>query len=104
MNDPIERAVRRTEEEKRQRRRQRHARLQRKGFRIHATVFVSVQVLLLCVWALQWQLGGTEHPWFLYALAGWGIGLAVHYMVIRENFGGDAASPLPNSQPNSEQP
>lgn len=84
MNDALERAVQRTESAYRRKRRQRSARLRRKGFRIHATVFVAVQVLLVAVWLLQWQLGGTSHPWFLYALLGWGVGLAIHYAVVRE--------------------
>ena len=73
----------------------RAARRQQKGFRIHATVFVAVQVLLVVIWALQWQLGGTSHPWFLYALAGWGIGLAAHYAATRDREGkrDPAASP-----------
>jgi hypothetical protein len=90
MTDAFERAAQRSESEYRRRRRQRSARRRRKGFRVHATVFVAVQALLVVVWALQWQLGGTAEPWFLYALAGWGIGLAVHYVVTR-----DAASVEP---------
>jgi hypothetical protein len=81
MTDAFERAAQRTESEYRRKRRQHSVRGQRKGFRIHATVFVAVQVLLVAVWALQWQLGGTSHPWFLYALVGWGVGLAIHYAV-----------------------
>lgn len=87
MTDAFERAAERTETEYRRKRRQRSLRLQRKGLRIHATVFVAVQVLLVVVWALQWQLGGTSHPWFLYALAGWGVGLAAHYAATRETGG-----------------
>jgi hypothetical protein len=83
MNDAFERAAQRTESAYRRRRRQRYAHLHRKGFRIHATVFVAVQVLLVAVWLLQWQLGGTSYPWFLYALVGWGVGLAIHYSVTR---------------------
>jgi hypothetical protein len=83
MNDAFERAAQRAESEYRRKRRQRSVRCQRKGFRIHATVFVAVQVLLVAIWALQWQLGGTSEPWFLYALGGWGIGLAAHYAVMR---------------------
>jgi hypothetical protein len=41
------------------------------------------------VWALQWQLGGTAHPWLLYALLGWGVGLAAHYAAIHDSFTGD---------------
>ncbi len=89
MTDAFERAAERTESEYRRKRRQRSMRRRQKGFRIHATVFVAVQVLLVVVWALQWQLGGTSHPWFLYALLGWGVGLAAHYAVAREGSGGE---------------
>jgi hypothetical protein len=92
MTDAFERASQRIESEHRHKRRERSARRQRKGFRIHATVFVAVQVLLVVVWALQWQLGGTSHPWFLYALVGWGIGLAVHYAVTPNDPDPSAAS------------
>jgi hypothetical protein len=83
MTDAFERAAERAESEYRQRRREGAERIKRKSFHIHATVFVAVQVLLVVVWALQWQLGGTSHPWFLYPLLGWGVGLAAHYAVIR---------------------
>lgn len=86
MSDAFEHAAERAEAEQRRRRRERSMRGRRKGFSIHATVFVAVQLLLVMVWALQWQLGGVEHPWFLYALAGWGVGLAAHYAAIRESF------------------
>ncbi len=85
MTDAFERATQRSELEYRRQRQRRSARRRQKGFRIHATVFVAVQALLVVVWALQWQLGGTGYPWFLYALAGWGAGLAVHYAVSRDN-------------------
>lgn len=84
MTDAFERAAERAENEYHQRRKERSTRMQRKGFRIHATVFVAVQVLLVVVWALQWQLGGTDHPWFVYPLLGWGVGLAAHYAAARD--------------------
>jgi 2TM domain len=83
MTDAFERAAERAESEYRQRRSERAERYKRKSFQIHATVFVGVQVLLVVVWALAWQLGGTSHPWFLYVLLGWGVGLAAHYAAIR---------------------
>ena len=88
MSDAFERAADRADAEDRRRRQERWARGQRKGFRIHATVFVAVQVLLVVVWVLQWQLGGTGHPWFLYALLGWGVGLAAHYAAVHDSFKG----------------
>lgn len=85
MSDAFERAAEQAEAGRRRRHRERSARGRRKGFRIHAAVFFAVQVLLIVVWALEWQLGGTGHPWFLYALAGWGVGLAAHYAVVRDS-------------------
>jgi hypothetical protein len=89
MSDAFERAAARAEAEDQRHRRERFARGQRQAFRIHATVFVAVQVLLVVVWALA----GTGHPWFLYALGGWGVGLAAHYAVIRDSLKGGSTPP-----------
>lgn len=89
MSDAFDRAAQRAETEKTRRRHERSASAQRKGFRIHATVFVAVQVLLVVVWALQWQLGGTDHPWFLYVLFAWGVGLGAHYSAVRDSYAKD---------------
>jgi hypothetical protein len=86
MNDAFERAAERAETESRRRRHERSTRGQRKGFRIHATVFVAVQILIVAVWVLQWRLGGTAYPWFVYPLLGWGVGLAAHYAAVRDSF------------------
>ena len=86
MVDAFERAAERAETESRQRRHERLAHGHRKGFRVHATVFVAVQILILAVWVLQWQLGGTGYPWFIYVLLGWGIGLAAHYAAVHDSF------------------
>lgn len=85
MSEAFERAAQREEAEHRRRRKERGARGRRKGFRIHLTVYIGVQILLVAVWALQWQLGGTGHPWFVYALLGWGVGLAAHYAAVRDS-------------------
>lgn len=93
MTDAFERAAEREQEEQRGRRDARRGRGARAGFRIHATVYVAAQVLLVGVWALQWALGGTEHPWFAYPLLGWGVGLAAHWAAVRDSL----AQPLPLS-------
>lgn len=93
MVDAFERAAARAETESRQRRNERRAHGNRKGFRIHATVFVAVQILILAVWVLQWQLGGTTYPWFVYVLLGWGVGLAAHYAAVRDSFKDRQRSP-----------
>jgi Flp pilus assembly protein TadB len=93
MSDPFERAVERAEAaaerddaERRQRFQERWRRGQRKGFRIHATVFVAVQLLIFAVWAIVWLTGGTGYPWFVFPLLAWGAGLAAHYAAVRDNF------------------
>lgn len=68
----------------------------RSAFRVHATVFVVVQVLLVAIWGLQRWLGGTDHPWFLYAVVGWGVVLAAHFAVTRDDPG---APPAPRHKP-----
>lgn len=79
MEDPFERAV---ERERAERRARRH-RAARAGFKWHATVYVAVNAGLLLIWAaIRLQHDGA-HPWFVYPLIGWGIGLAVHYVAAR---------------------
>ncbi len=79
-DDAFERAVQREMEGRDEQRRERVEKGNRLGFRVHLAVFVAVQLLLVAVWALT----GADHPWFLYPLLGWGVGLAAHYVVVRE--------------------
>jgi apolipoprotein N-acyltransferase len=80
MDDPFERAVEREREERRARRH----RVARAGFKWHATAYVAVNAGLLFIWAaISFQQDGGTHPWFVYPLVGWGIGLAVHYVAAR---------------------
>lgn len=74
MTDPFERAVLREEllssaDE---------ARSVRDGFLVHAAVYVAVNLLLFVIWAVT----DRGHPWFVYPLLGWGIGLAAHGAVV----------------------
>jgi hypothetical protein len=94
-DDPFERAVERVEvaaereaAKRRQRLRDRWSRGQRLAFRIHATVFVAVQLTLIAIWGVIWATAGNSYPWFVYPLAGWGIGLAAHYAVVRDHLRG----------------
>ena len=56
--------------------REREARriLRRRAWWLHAAVFASTNLALFVIWALT----GGGHPWFVYPLLGWGIGLAAH--------------------------
>jgi len=47
---------------------------QKKGFRTHAIVYAVINAFL----ALIWWLTGGGFPWFVFPLAGWGIGLLFH--------------------------
>ena len=92
MNDAFERAAAKERSERHQRRHERAARGNALGLRIHLTVYIAVQLLLVGVWAvLRFSDGGTAHPWFIYPLLGWGVGLAAHYAAVSGRFGGAAA-------------
>lgn len=55
----------------------RHARRRvaaRKGFFVHLSVYIIVNALLVVIWATT----GAQYPWFIFPLAGWGIGLLFH--------------------------
>lgn len=92
-DDPFARAVERVqaaEQDERNAKRQKREQMlksgSRTGFQIHATVFVAVNVLLIAIWALVWQLNdGTSYPWFVFVLLGWGIGLAAHFAAVRNH-------------------
>jgi hypothetical protein len=40
----------------------------------HIATYIIVNGFLVIVWALS----GAGYPWFLWVMAGWGIGLAAH--------------------------
>lgn len=44
------------------------------GLLYHTGAYVIVNSVLVLIWALA----GGGYPWFLWALVGWGIGLAIH--------------------------
>ncbi|MES2974196.1 MAG: 2TM domain-containing protein [Pseudomonadota bacterium] len=48
----------------------------RLGWYIHATVYIAVNLLLIALSVM----GGR--PWAVFPVVGWGIGLAVHGMVV----------------------
>jgi hypothetical protein len=85
MDDPFERAAIRAEMDRQRRQAERGARGSRAGLRIHATVFAAVQVMLVAIWALTGPLEGDWYPWFVYPLLGWGVGLAAHYVAVRDS-------------------
>ena len=99
-DDPFARAVERVEaaeqakvESRRKRRQEQFSSGNRTAFRIHATVFVGVNLLLIAIWATIWQFNdGTSYPWFVFVLLGWGVGLGAHYAAARNHLGRQARS------------
>lgn len=49
---------------------------ERRGFLIHAAVYVLVNIMLIVINLVY----SPSVVWFFYPLIGWGIGLAMHYM------------------------
>ena len=83
MNDAFERAADREEAEYRERQQRRETEGNRTAFRIHLTVYLAVQALVFAVWLVVMLAGGGDHPWFLYPLLGWGVGVLAHYAAVR---------------------
>jgi class 3 adenylate cyclase len=50
----------------------------RRGFRVHATAYVAVNLLLIAVWALT----SRGYFWPIWPILGWGIGLGVNYWAV----------------------
>jgi hypothetical protein len=44
------------------------------GLKAHIGAFIIVNVFI----AVAWILSDVSYPWFLWVLAGWGVGLAFH--------------------------
>lgn len=84
QDDPFARAVARAEAAEQAERRTNVSAQTRslaaRALRIHAAVFVAVNVLIIAIWLTTWQLAdGTSYPWFMWPLLGWGIGLVAHW-------------------------
>lgn len=47
----------------------------KKGFFVHLTVYVLVNIFLVIIWAVT-NPGG--YPWFIWSIIGWGIGIVIH--------------------------
>ncbi len=52
------------------------------GFRAHFTAFAGFSIFLFIIWLLT----GAGHPWFLYPLGAWGIGILNHLNPVLQRF------------------
>jgi hypothetical protein len=50
---------------------------EKKGFFVHLTVYICVNIGLVLIWAFA---AGGGYPWFIWPLGGWGIGLLFHFL------------------------
>lgn len=48
---------------------------EKKGFYTHLAFYIAVNILLVIIWA-----AGAGFPWFVFPLAGWGIGILFHFL------------------------
>jgi hypothetical protein len=51
---------------------------QKKGFFIHLTVYIVINAFLVIIWAVTSSVSKYWFPWFVFPLAGWGVGLLFH--------------------------
>jgi cytochrome b561 len=51
----------------------------KKDFYQHLAIYVVVNSMLALAWAFS---AGDGYPWFIWALAPWGIGLLVHFSIV----------------------
>ncbi len=49
---------------------------EKKGFYVHLAVYISVNILLVIIWAAT----DAGFPWFVFPLGGWGIGILFHFL------------------------
>lgn len=49
----------------------------KKGFYVHLTVYILVNIMLVLIWAFA---AGRGFPWFVFPLVGWGIGVLFHFL------------------------
>ena len=52
----------------------------RRGFRLHSTVYVAINLMLIAINLLVIAATSATMIWFVYPLVGWGIGLTMHYI------------------------
>ena len=52
----------------------------RRGFKIHALVYVLVMAGLIALNAVLIATTDANFPWVVFPLIGWGIGLTFHYI------------------------
>jgi 2TM domain len=50
----------------------------KRGFFIHLLLYVAVNSMLIVIWSVT----GRGYPWFVWPLAGWGIGILANGITV----------------------
>ena len=69
-------------------------------FKVHAAIFAVVNFFLVLLNFMTWSEDRNPHPWVLYVLFSWGLGLAVHAITLKYPevvSTGDESEPKPDS-------
>lgn len=62
----------------------RRGRRARRGLRVHAWVYLAVNLGLVAAWLTELATFDGGHPaWWLPTTVGWGVGLLVHALLVR---------------------
>ncbi len=56
---------------------------ERNDFYTHLGIYIAVNAMLWMIFLLT----GSDHPWPLYPMFGWGIGIVAHYIEYRNEYG-----------------
>lgn len=52
------------------------------GFRIHLTAYLVGCCFFATAWFVTSGYNLSVFPWFMFPVAGWGVGVAVHFMAV----------------------
>jgi peptidoglycan/LPS O-acetylase OafA/YrhL len=70
----------------------RRGRRARRSLRVHAWIYLAVNLGLVAAWLTELAVFDDRHPaWWLPTTVGWGVGLLVHALVVRRPAGGRSA-------------
>ena len=50
----------------------------KRGFFVHLLIYVAVNSMLVIIWSMT----GKGYPWFIWPLAGWGIGVFANAIAV----------------------
>jgi hypothetical protein len=62
----------------------RRGRRARRRLRLHAWIYLAVNLAFIAAWLTEVAMFGDTHPaWWVPTTVGWGVGLLVHALLVR---------------------